>query len=415
MSRLIDVIIPTWNNAPYLSPCVQSLIAHTGLKDSMRIIVVNNGDEKSCDFLPKHPSLVVLNTGKNLGWEGGLKRGLEESDAEFVCFMNDDTFIPFSSHFWLNYVLPPFSDRRVAAVGPCTNVVMGPQNIFFGNDTADPFPDASYLIGYCMIVRRKYLDEVGGVDDTLPGGDDLDLSIRFRKAGYKLKIARSAFVYHHGFKTGERVRGHSDRPGGWNSREMTERTNKSLIQKHGFRNFIDCLMGRIPRENTDLRRMETERDVVRTFLKGEKMVELGCGGDKVDASAIGVDRIPKGETVPHMNGVKSQADYVADVAKPLPFTDGTMDCVIARHILEHCIDPLETIGHWTRLLKPDGRLIISVPDQRHCSSIPLNPEHVHAYTPESLDRLLSVFGFKKVGFKDNYNGLAMTACYERGE
>lgn len=412
MSRLIDILIPTFNNAPYLGPCVQSLIGHTGLRESMRIIVVNNGDQKSCDFLPKHPSLEVIQAGKNLGWEGGLKRGLEESDSEFVCFMNDDTFVPFASHYWLNYVLPPFSDQNVAAVGPCTNVVMGPQNIFFGNEAADPYPDASYLIGYCMVVRRKYLDAVGGVDDTFPGGDDLDLSIRFRKAGYKLKIARSAFVYHHGFKTGERIRGHSDRPGGWNSQEMTERTNHWLIRKHGFRNFIDCLTGRIPRESTDAHRMETEREVVRTFLKGEKMVELGCGGDKVEESVIGVDRIAKGQTVPHMNGVKSQADYVADVSKPLPLPDGAFDCVIARHILEHCISGLETVENWVRLLKPDGRLIISVPDQRNCSSIPLNPEHVAAYTPESLDRLMRVFGMKRTGMKDNYNGFAFTACYE---
>src|SRR3990167_558240 len=157
MSRLIDFIIPTWNNAQYLGPCVQSLIGHTGLRESMRIIVVNNGDPKSCDFLPQHPSLTIIQAGKNLGWEGGLKRGLEESGAEFVCFMNDDTFVPFSSHFWLNYVLPPFADQNVAAVGPCTNVVMGRQNIFFGNDTADPFPDAAYLIGNWVVVRRRHL------------------------------------------------------------------------------------------------------------------------------------------------------------------------------------------------------------------------------------------------------------------
>ena len=42
------------------------------------------------------------------------------------------------------------------------------------------------------------------------------------------------FIYHHGFQTGEKVHGKPSKPGGWNSRTMSDETNKHLIQKHGF-------------------------------------------------------------------------------------------------------------------------------------------------------------------------------------
>lgn len=410
--RSLDIIIPTYDNLEYLIPCVNSILVHTALTDYMRIIVVNNGSPDVKKHMTENEQVLFVQADKNLGWEGGLKLGLEHSQAPFVCFMNDDTFVPFSSHHWLNFMLQLFQDQSVAAVGPTTNVVMGNQNIFFGNNTADPYPEVTYLIGYCMVVRRSYLDQVGGVDDTLPGGDDFDLCIRLRKAGHRLRIARPAFVYHHGFKTGIKVRGSPERPGGWNSREMTERTNTALIQKHGFRTWLETLRGVIP-PSEGKTPGQTEADVVRKFLKGEKLVELGCGGAKVEDSAIGVDRIAPGETIPHMNHVKSVADIQADVSQSLPFPDGEFDTVIARHILEHCADPIATIGHWIRIMKDAGRLVLALPDHRLCNTIPLNPEHVHAYTPESIENLMRVFGLKKVGMEDYYNGVSFTIAFER--
>lgn len=96
--------------------------------------------------------------------------------------------------------------------------------------------EVHFLIFFTVMVRRSDLDAAGGVDVSAPGGDDFDLSIRFRNLGKKLLINPSAFIIHHAFKTGERVRGGPDTSGGWNSIEMRDRTNKWLIQKHGFKN-----------------------------------------------------------------------------------------------------------------------------------------------------------------------------------
>ncbi len=102
---------------------------------------------------------------------------------------------------------------------------------------------ARFLIGFCVLVRRSVLDKVGGIDNSLPGGDDLDLSMRLRSAGYKLIVDRDVFVFHHGFKTGNRVYGDVNEPGGWNSYEFLEKTNFALIRKHGFKAWYETMHG----------------------------------------------------------------------------------------------------------------------------------------------------------------------------
>ncbi len=265
---LCTIIIPTWNNPSYVVACINSILMHTMSRENLRILVVNNGDREIENFLTKHELVKIIHADKNLGWEGGLKLGLEHTTSEIVCFMNDDTFVPYSSNQWLLRCLSQFRNKHVAAVGPVSNVVRGMQNIFFDQFAGAASPYASFLIGFCVFVRRSDLEAAGGVDDTLPGGDDFDLSIRLRKLGKKLVICRDAFVYHHGFKTGERIRGSSDRPGGWNSVDMSEKTNMALIKKHGFRTFIECNYGGL--ENPEGLRQpsrDVEKTVVASFVK----------------------------------------------------------------------------------------------------------------------------------------------------
>jgi len=232
----IDIIIPSFNLPEYLSPCLNSILRNSDSDELNRVIVINNGTPESLLGFPSHPKVKLYQQEKNLGWEGGLKMGLAVSEAPFVIFMNDDTFIPRASHEWLDSMLRLFKSEHVGAVGPTSNCVMGGQAMgaFFDGDVIE----SPFLVGFCVMLRREALDKAGGVDDTLPNhGDDIDFSIRLRKSGYKLLIDRNTFVFHHGFKTGERVMGAY-----WNSMEMQDKTNHSLIRKHGLREVLATLV-----------------------------------------------------------------------------------------------------------------------------------------------------------------------------
>ena len=410
MKETVSIIIPTWNNYQYLSSCLNSLLSVSFVSGLAKIYVVNNGHKDSCDFIPKdHPQITVLQAGKNLGWEGGLKLGLEHSKGEFVMFLNDDTFVPLGSHHWIMKMLNHFNDKRIGAVGPASNVVMGAQNIFA---TSEPHVKyVNYLIGFCVMFKRSILEEIGGVDDTLPGGDDLDYSIRLRDKGYRLVADRTIFVYHHGFKTGERIHGASEKPFGWNSPEFTDRTNNGIIHKHGFRKWFDTLYKQ-PEYKFEVPLDDREGNMIREIVKGGKVVDLGCGGSKTIKNSIGVDIVPGGQEIDTLNHVKSVADITADVSKKLPDETKDSDYVIARHIIEHMLDPVEAIKNWMESLKSGGKLIIATPNEDYFQSMIANIEHKHTWNPGAFASMTASMGLK-MQILDPENGISFISVIEK--
>ena len=83
----------------------------------------------------------------------------------------------------------------------------------------------------------------------------------------------------------------------------------------------------------------------------KKYLHIGCGGVILPQPFENLD----GRDLP---GV----DYVGDVY-PLDFKDNTFDLVYSSHVLEHFKRELtpKILKEWTRVLKPDGILRISVP------------------------------------------------------
>jgi len=407
----VDILIPSWNNYEYLAPCLQSILRNKAAENLFHVYVINNGHKKSCDWI-NSKDVTVFTPGDNLGWEGGLKYALERTSAPYVLFLNDDTFIPMASKFWLNNLLQPFVNEEIGAVGPSSNVVMGFQNIF--RDTLLSIFSVKLLIGFCFLVKRSALVEAGGVDDSLPGGDDFDLSIRLREKGYKLVCDKEVFVYHHGFKTGTRINGDERQKGGWNSCEMQEKTDMALIRKHGFAKWWDCKKGAYILESPELfDSADSEGNIIRKYITGEVILDLGCGGNKTVPNAIGVDMVSKDDVIETLQNATSQADIVADVSQELPFEQNSVDTIIARHILEHLMDSVTILRHWAGLLRRGGRLIIAVPDNKIIKSIPMNIEHCHGFSKESIKSLLELCGFKVLDQLDGGNHISFITIAEK--
>lgn len=413
MSRLLDIIVVTFNNPQYAGPCLSSIINTGILNLCARLIVVNNGDQPLEEHFQHYANTLFIKTGSNVGWEAALKVGLERSDARFVVFQNDDTFIPRANCSIYDRLLIPFADPRVGLVGPVTTVASGVQSIYH---PAAPrsLIEVPYAIFFMVMVRREALDAVGGIDASLPGGDDFDLSIRLRQAGYSLVVNPDAFLIHEAFKTGERVHGGPNVDGGWNSRKMREETNAALIRKHGFKTFYDTIAGQPKPFNLSVPGMEgDEKELIMRHVVGDRVVEVGCGPTKLVDRSIGVDIAPLGEVIKEHEARRSVADVVADVTKPLPLEAGSVDSIIASHIFEHCLDSVGTLRNWHRVLRDGGRLIIAVPDEEVTSGIPLNPEHCHAFDGQSLQHVVELCGFKQVASESAKNGVSFVACFEK--
>jgi predicted SAM-dependent methyltransferase len=71
-----------------------------------------------------------------------------------------------------------------------------------------------------------------------------------------------------------------------------------------------------------------------------------------------------GEVYPNLDGAVD-VDVVDDVNRLTKFDDGSVDFVIANHVLEHLEDPATPLHNWVRVLRPGGVLMVSLPDPRY--------------------------------------------------
>ena len=235
---MVDIIVPTMDNKDKLVPMLATLIDHTaGGEHLFRIKVINNGTPGYVGrVIGQHPFVEVIEAGKNLGWEGAIHLGASRSTAPILGMFNDDIHIVPGNPGWLSALVDSFyTIPKCGSVGPCSNVVMQKQNMLYLGLDPKPYY-TSLLIGFCVLYRRDLFDAIGGMPMGMPGGDDLDLSIRVEQAGFKPVMRRDVFVYHHGFSTGTRLHGDY-----WNSIEMQEKTRMALIQKHGVSAYLRCI------------------------------------------------------------------------------------------------------------------------------------------------------------------------------
>jgi SAM-dependent methyltransferase len=80
-------------------------------------------------------------------------------------------------------------------------------------------------------------------------------------------------------------------------------------------------------------------------------------------------------------------DVVGD-ARGIPFSDASVDVVLATQVLEHIPDPIAVLAEIRRVLKPDGKLLLSVPSifPQHGS-----PGDYWRYMPQGLEWILRDF------------------------
>jgi SAM-dependent methyltransferase len=93
-----------------------------------------------------------------------------------------------------------------------------------------------------------------------------------------------------------------------------------------------------------------------------------------------VDRLPMEQLERQYPELESYpfvpVDVIAD-ATQLALRDGSLDFVIANHLLEHLEDPIGALIEWQRVLTPGGVLYLTLPDQRRTFDRERNLTTVH--------------------------------------
>lgn len=84
-------------------------------------------------------------------------------------------------------------------------------------------------------------------------------------------------------------------------------------------------------------------------------------------------------------------DYVCDILR-IPLPDQSLDAVLCTEVLEHVPQPTDVLAEFARLLKPDGKLLLTTPVN---SWLHMEPYHYYGgYTPYWFEHWLPKQGFR---------------------
>jgi glycosyltransferase involved in cell wall biosynthesis/SAM-dependent methyltransferase len=122
-------------------------------------------------------------------------------------------------------------------------------------------------------------------------------------------------------------------------------------------------------------------------------IDVGCGNKKIHPAAWGIDLTMKGTPGRHgsQQGQLSAADIVA-TGEVLPFKDGSLDYLVARHNFEHYRNPYLVLAEWRRVVRIGGIIAFVLPDEGQRDTIRLDPTHYHVYSQQSFRMLVQLFG-----------------------
>lgn len=102
-------------------------------------------------------------------------------------------------------------------------------------------------------------------------------------------------------------------------------------------------------------------------VDGRRVLDAGCGSGPLFAAlrakgavVTGVDGSPAMIELARRRLGDDAALHVADLSRPLPFHDGAFDDVVASLVLHYLRDWEAPLAELRRVLKPGGRLIVSV-------------------------------------------------------
>ena len=203
-----DIIIPVWNQLDYTVSCLDSIFKST--RSPFRIIIIDNAsDKQTAQYLDsikeKNPQKTVLiRNSENQGFVKAANQGIKASCAPYICLLNNDTQV---ARGWLTEMIKVAESRAdIGIVNANSNTLGLKAKRRQGIETvaeelrsySGKFSELAWASGFCMLIKRKVVQEVGLFDEIYGMGnfEDADFCKRAQKLGFLSVCATAAYVYH---------------------------------------------------------------------------------------------------------------------------------------------------------------------------------------------------------------------------
>ena len=219
MKELVAIIVLNRDQAGFTRDCLHSLQRLE--YPQFHIVVVDNGstDDALRGVARDFPQVDFLWLDQNLGVAGGRNAGLRHAlqwQPGYILFLDNDTLV--APDFLTRLVTRIQSDERIAAVQPKIYFADPPNRICTvggklyprishyrsrgsgeqDRGQYDEPAEIDWLSGCAALARARVFHQLGLLDETYSPycHEDVDWSLRLRRAGYRLMVEPSAVLWH---------------------------------------------------------------------------------------------------------------------------------------------------------------------------------------------------------------------------
>ncbi|NQV29778.1 MAG: glycosyltransferase family 2 protein [Candidatus Marinimicrobia bacterium] len=214
----ICILVLNWNGVEDTLACLVSL---GDIRfENVRIVVIDNGstDDSVEQIHKQFPAIHIIELKTNLFYGGGNNAGLQwanEHNYEYVIFLNNDTTVDPN---FIEPLIDAFNhSETVGMVAPLMCYSALPETVWYGGGVVNLWTgtiahrsirasihsippeskETDYITGCCLMMRTALAIEFAGFDpDFQMYGEDVDLSLRIRNAGYRLVFVPQSKIFH---------------------------------------------------------------------------------------------------------------------------------------------------------------------------------------------------------------------------
>ena len=213
----LSIVIVNYNVAYFLEQCLHSVArAIEGIESEVWVVDNASVDASVSMVREKFPWVKLMESKDNVGFSRGNNLAIKECIGEYVLLLNPDTVVEEDTFLKCiaymdahpevgglgvkmldgNGHFLPESKRALPTPEVSLYKIIGLSSLFprserfakyyLGHLSNDEIHSIEILSGAYMFLRKKALDEVGLLDETFfMYGEDIDLSYRLIKGGYK--------------------------------------------------------------------------------------------------------------------------------------------------------------------------------------------------------------------------------------
>ena len=192
---MISVIVPVRNGMPYIEEQIRALTAQQ-CSEPWEVVIADNGSDDGTlefarDWSETHPNFLVVDASGLPGASAARNAGVEVSHGEYLAFCDADDVVMAG---WL---------EACAQTLRQADLVAGRFDFWSLNSIppAPPVRAATRQLGFLpaglganLAVRRVPFLEVGGFDEQIVPGEDIDLCWRLQLRGFTYAEAPDAVV-----------------------------------------------------------------------------------------------------------------------------------------------------------------------------------------------------------------------------